>query len=323
MVQLAGPRPGDSVYDPCAGSGSLLTTAAAYVADRTDRVGDLDLFGQDVNRDDCTTARLNLMLHGIIHASVLPGDAITDPRHLTADGGMKRFVRVLTDPPFAVRCEPENASFPQQTRYGWSRTADLMFVQHILASLTPDGVGVVVAPNGVLFRGGAEGSIRRGMIDDGRIAAVIAIGRPLFPGTSVSAELLVLRGEAATRANERDVLFIDAEHEIDVTRSRTRLAPRSVERIATTFHTRREVPHFSRLVTIEEIAANGYSLTVGNYVDPRPPARETEYRRPAPGRRAGRRGRGTAGPVRCVRDRRGRSVRVRPARLHGLSRARI
>jgi len=111
------------------------------------------------------------------------------------------------------------------------------------------------------------------MIDDGRIAAVIAIGRSLLAGTSVPASLLVLRGEGATRAGERDVLFIDAEHEVVVTRSRTRLAPRNVERIATTFHARRQVPRFSRLATIEEVAAKGYSLSVGNYVDPRPPAR--------------------------------------------------
>ena len=103
---------------PLAGSGSLLTAAAAYVADRTGRVGDLELYEQDVNRDEYTTARLNLMLHGNAHPTVLSGDVMTGPRHLTADGDMRRFDRVLTHPPFAVRYESEKAGFLQQARYG-------------------------------------------------------------------------------------------------------------------------------------------------------------------------------------------------------------
>ncbi|PSL53276.1 type I restriction enzyme M protein [Saccharothrix carnea] len=273
LVRLADPQPGHSVYDPCAGTGGLLTAADTYVAERTGRRGALRLFGQEANEQACTIARLNLMLHGITNASVLLGDAIANPRHLSNAGGLKDFDRVLTNPPFGMRYGQEELSFPQQTRYGLSRLADLMFVQHVLASLTPDGVGVMVVPNGVLFRSGTEGRIRRGMVEDGRIAAAIAIGRNVFHGTSVPASVLVLRSEGAARASERDVLFINAEHEVDVTRSRTHLAPRHVERIATAFHERREIPHFSRLVSIEEITAKEFTLNVGDYIYPRPLAR--------------------------------------------------
>lgn len=273
MVRLADPQPGHSVYDPCTGTGGLLTAAEAYVAERTSRHGALHLFGLEVNEQACTIARLNLMLQGITNASVLVGDAITNPRHLNNAGDLEHFDRVLTNPPFGVQYPQEELGFPQQTRYGRSRLADLMFVQHVLASLTPDGVGVVVVPNGVLFRGGAEGRIRHGMVEDGRIAAAIAIGRNVFHGTSVPASVLVLRGEGAARASERDVLFINAEHEVDVMRSRSYLAPRHVEKIATAFHERREIHHFSRLVSIEEITTKEFTLNVGDYIYPRPPIR--------------------------------------------------
>jgi type I restriction enzyme M protein len=273
MIRLADPQPGQSVYDPCAGTGGLLTAAEAYVAERTGRHGALHLFGQEVNEQLGTIARLNLMLHGITGASVLVGDAITNPRHLTDAGDVERFDRVLTHPPFGVRYVPEELRVPQHTRYGLSRLADLMFVQHVLASLAPDGVGVMVVPNGVLFRGGAEGQIRRGMVEDGRIAAVIAIGRNVFPGTSVPAGVLVLRGAGAARSSRRGVLFINAEREVDAMRSRNQLAPRHVEKIATTFHEHVEIPHFSRWVSVEEITAKDFSLNIGNYLSPQPPTR--------------------------------------------------
>lgn len=273
MVRLADPRPDDSVYDPCAGTGGLLTAAAAYVTEQTGQHDTLHLFGQDVDVQACTFARLNLLMHGITDATVLSGDAIADPRHLTSAGSPKRFDRVLAEPPFGVRYAREEPVLPQQSRYGWSRSADLMFVQHVLASLAPDGVGVVVVPNGVLFRGGAEGHIRREMVTDSRIAAVIAIGGNVLHGTSIPACVLVLRGEEAARACNHDVLFIDAGKQVDVMRLRSYLAPRHIEKIANAFHGQEEIPHFSRLVPIDEIATNEFTLSIAKYVDLPPPTR--------------------------------------------------
>jgi type I restriction enzyme M protein len=273
MVRLADPQPGHSVYDPCTGTGGLLTAAEAYVAEHSGWRDALHLFGQEVNERAYTITRLNLMLRGLTDASVLRGDTITNPRHLTNTGDLRLFDRVLTHPPFGTRYKQEEPSFPQQSRYGWTRLADLMFVQHVLASLTSDGVGVIIVPNGVLFRGGAEGQIRRRMLEDGRIAAAISIGRNVFPGTSVPASVLVLRGEGAARASKGEMLFINAEQEVDVTRLRSHLAPRHVEKIATAFHEQTEIDHFSRLVSIEEIEAKEFALTVGDYTNPRPRTR--------------------------------------------------
>ncbi|MGY2088636.1 N-6 DNA methylase [Nocardia gipuzkoensis] len=268
MVQLADPEPGHSVYDPCVGTGGLLIAADAYVADRTGQTNALSLFGQDINQQTCTVARLNLLLHNITNATVRAGDALENPSYLDDSGSLQRFDRVVTDPPFSLK--GPRKPIPQHTRYGVSRLADLMFVQHVLASLTPDGVGVVTVPHGVLFRGGAEGQIRQGLLEDGRIAAVITLGRNIFHNTSIPAGLLVLRGEHSAKTSQRDVLFINAENELDVARAKNHLAPRHIERIATTFHSQEETDHFSRLVPIGEIASKEFNLNVSAYIDPPP-----------------------------------------------------
>lgn len=268
MILLANPQPGNSVYDPCAGTGGLLAAAEAYVAERTGQRDALRLFGQELNAQTSAIARLNLMLHGLSNVSVLPGNALISPCYLSDSERLEHFDRVVTHPPFGMRHVPETLAFPEQTRYGHSRLADLMFVQHVLASLAPSGVGVVVVPNGALFRGGVEGRIRRGIVEDGAIDAVISIGRNVFPGTSIPASLLVLRNGGTARAERSEVLFINAEHEVDVMRSRNHMAPRHVEKIATAYRQRREISNFSRSVSIEEIAAKEFSLNIGNYVSP-------------------------------------------------------
>ncbi|MET8800004.1 N-6 DNA methylase [Nocardia sp. NPDC004568] len=271
MVRLTDPQPGDSVYDPCVGTGGLLIAAEEYVESETGRDHAITVFGQDVVQQTCAIARLNLMLHGSVKVSIQRGDALINPSYHGSTGDLKQFDRVLTDPPFSLKYQQDMLRIPQHTRYGQSRVADLMFVQHVLASLTADGVGVIAVPNGVLFRAGDEGRIRREMVRDGRIAAVIALGRNLFHGTSIPACLLVVRGMAAAHAKAPDVLFINAEQEVDVTRSKTHLAPRHVEKIVTTYHEEREIRHFSRLVSVEEIASKEFDLNVSKYIDPQPP----------------------------------------------------
>ncbi|WP_174187415.1 N-6 DNA methylase [Nocardia barduliensis] len=266
MARLADPRPCDSVYDPCTGTGGLLIAAEAYVRDHTGQSDVLALFGQDASFEAPPIARLNLMMHGVTNASVLHGDALIKPSYRGTNGDLRRFKRVVTTPPVGLKFRPEMMRFPEQAWYGQSRTADLMFVQHVLASLASDGVGVVAVPYGVLFRGGDEGNIRSRIAREGRIAAVIELGRNLFYGTSVPICLLVLRG--AADSSDHHVLFINAEHEFETRRSKNYLAPRHVEKIAVAFRKRMEIPGFARMVSIEEIAANEFNLSVSNYIDP-------------------------------------------------------
>lgn len=276
MVRLVRPEEGQSVYDPFVGSGGMLVQAKEYVDEHTGKRAKLALFGQEMNRSTWGIARLNLLLHGVVDASVLCGDTLADPLHMVVDGQRKLFDRVLTNPPFSMNYHEQEVSYPERMRYGWTpgqgKRADLMNIQHVLAMLSPNGIGAVVTPHGVLFRGGVEAKIRRGIVDDGRLEAVIGIGPNVFHGTGIPACILVLRGMNGLPQGKRGkVLFINAEREVVTGRSQNRLEPRHVEKIVGAFRNWADIEGFSRVVSLDEIAANDFNLNIGRYVDASPP----------------------------------------------------
>ncbi|MEV5644033.1 class I SAM-dependent DNA methyltransferase [Streptomyces flaveolus] len=277
MVRLVRPQEGQSVYDPFAGSGGMLIQARQYIDEHGGEGTDLALFGQEVNSATWSTARLNLLLHGITDSSVLCGDTLADPLHSLEDGRLRRFDCVLTNPPFSMNYSEKKMRYPERMKYGWTpeqgKKADLMNVQHVLATLRPDGIGAVVTPHGVLFRGGAEAEIRRGIVEDARLEAVIGIGPNVFHGTAIPACILVLRGTNGTPADQRgQVLFINAEREVVTGRSQNRLEPQNVEKIVDAFREWADIPGFSRVVSLDEIVANDFNLNIRRYVDAGPPA---------------------------------------------------
>lgn len=268
MVNLVRPEPGQSVYDPFAGSGGMLVHAMEYVHERCGQDASLSLHGQEMNSFAWSTARLNLLLHGIDGGSILRGDTLAEPRHVGPDGRLMLFDRVLTNPPFSMKYSEKSMRYPERMRYGrLPSNADLMNVQHVLAVLRPYGIGAVVTPHGVLFRGGAEAEIRRGIVDDGRLEAVIGIGPNVFLGTAIPACVLVVRGsDGPPEGRTGRILFINAEHEVVTGRTQNYLAPQHVEKIVRTFHSGDEIPGFSRFTSIDEIARNNYNLNIRRYV---------------------------------------------------------
>jgi type I restriction enzyme M protein len=274
MVRLVEPHEGQSIYDPFVGSGSMLAQAKQYVDEHGEVGASLSLFGQEKNVSMSSIARLNLLLNGVTGGSILCGDTLERPMHTLADGHLRLFDRVLTNPPFSMSYDKKELKYPDRMKYGWtSKQADLMNVQHVLAVLRPEGVGAVVTPHGVLFRGGAEAEIRQGILEDCRIEAVIGIGANVFYGTALPACILVLRGKNGLPMDRRDsVLFINAEREVASGRTRNRLEPAHVEKIVQTFRERSEIPGFSRVVSLGEIAQNDFNLNIRRYVDASPPA---------------------------------------------------
>jgi type I restriction enzyme M protein len=278
MVRLVRPQEGQSIYDPFAGSGGMLIQARQYIDEHGGEGADLALFGQEVNSGTWSTARLNLLLHGITDSSVLCGDTLADPLHSLEDGRLRSFDCVLTNPPFSMNYSEKEVRHPERMKYGWTpgqgKKADLMNVQHVLATLRPDGIGAVVTPHGVLFRGGAEAEIRRGIVEDARLEAVIGIGPNVFHGTAIPACILVLRGTNGTPADDQrgQVLFINAEREVVTGRSQNRLEPHNVEKIVGAFREWADIPGFSRVVSLDEIAENDFNLNIRRYVDAGPSA---------------------------------------------------
>jgi type I restriction enzyme M protein len=274
MTELVAPREGDSVADPHAGWGGMLLQAARYVTEHGGHPTNLKLYGQEKNTAAWLTGRINLMLHGVTDAVVANTEPLAEP--LLADGyDLARFDRVLTVPPFSRSYLRHEVSHPERMRYGWvpegGKKADLMSIQHVLATLRPEGRAAVVAPHGILFRGGAEGEIRRGLIEDDRIEAVIGLGANVFYGTSIPTSVLVLKGTQGRPAGERgSVLFVDAQGEVTTGRSKNRLDAQHIARIAGVFHRREELPGFSRVVSLEEIREQDFTLNIRRYVDADP-----------------------------------------------------
>ncbi|MGW3007455.1 N-6 DNA methylase [Streptomyces sp. NPDC001219] len=275
LAELVRPQEGHSVYDPCAGSGGMLLQAAHHVDQHWGSEADLALYGQEKNDTAWFNGTLNLFLHSIRDASVSSSDCLANP--LLELGRLRQFDRVLTAPPFSMNYVGHEVSHPERMRYGWTpeggKKADLMFVQHALAVLRPDGVGAVVTPHGVLFRGGAEADIRRGLIEDGRLEAVIGIGPNVFHNTALPACILVLRGAQGLPTDRRGgVVFINAEHEVASGRQKNRLDPQHVEKIVEAFQGWKDVPGFARVVSLNDIAAHDFDLNIRHYIDADQPA---------------------------------------------------
>jgi len=285
MVRLVDPRKGMRVYDPCSGSGGMLIYAREHVAEHgtEEDARDLSLFGQENNGTTWAISKLNMVLHGINNADLENDDTLAAPRHVDDLGRLLRFDRVLTNPPFSQNYAKAGMERMERFSYGWTpetgKKADLMFAQHILAVLEPDGLGATVMPHGVLFRGGTEKDIRKGVIEDDRLEAVIGLASNLFYGTGIPACVLVLRGKAQRPAGRRGrVLFINADREYTAGRAQNYLDPQHVEKIVTAYKGYRDIPGFARVVSYGELADNDFNLNIRRYVDNTPPPEPQDVR---------------------------------------------
>ncbi|MFN9623428.1 MAG: N-6 DNA methylase, partial [Cyanobacteriota bacterium] len=196
LVRLIDPREGLRIYDPCSGSGGMLILSAEYVREHGGNPRNLGLFGQEDNGGVWSISKMNLLLHGIADADLRNGDTLAEPQH-TENGELMRFDRVITNPPFSQNYSQDGLPFKERFPYGFcpesGKKADLMFVQHMVAVLRPGGIVATVMPHGVLFRGGTERDIRRGLIEDDLLDAVIGLAPNLFYGTGIPACGVVLR----------------------------------------------------------------------------------------------------------------------------------
>ena len=169
MVRLAAPQEGMEIFDPCCGSGGMLIYSKNYVEEHGGNGRNLFLCGQDPSGSAWVICKMNMILHGITEkVQIECEDTLQHPKHLD-HGELKRFNRVITNPPFSMNYSREGLEFPERFRYGWcpqsGKKADLMFAQHMLAVLKPQEWSSTVMPHGVLFRGGAEKQIREGFLE--------------------------------------------------------------------------------------------------------------------------------------------------------------
>lgn len=270
LIELVKPQGGMSVYDPCLGTGGLLREASRYVAGNS-KADDpsLSLFGQEINEETLSIAKMHLAINGELDADLRRGNTLTDPLH-TTQVGLMQFDRVVANPPFAFSLHGDDLEHDPFNRFRYGipprNNADFAFIQHMIASLKPDAQMSVIAPHGVLFRGGRESKIRQGILEEDLLEAVIGLPPALFYLTEISAAILVInKNKCSERVGK--VLFINADQDFQRERRHNSLRPEDVLRITTTFNEFSDIERYSKVVDLDEIRANSFNLNIPRYAD--------------------------------------------------------
>ncbi len=272
LVQLVKPQAGMEIYDPTVGSGGFLIQSHQYVEEQGQDPNNLALYGQDSNGTVWSICIMNMILHNVTRFTIENADTLEDPQILD-HGQIRRFDRVLANPPFSQNYSRANVKFASRFREWCPETgkkADLMFVQHMLASLKADGHMATIMPHGVLFRGGKEKLIRELFINDDAMEAIISLPPGLFYGTGIPACVLVMNKNKPDALRGK-ILFINADREYAEGKNQNKLRPEDIEKIDFVFSQKLSIPKYSRLVDKSEIVEkHDYNLNIRRYVDNTP-----------------------------------------------------
>lgn len=270
LAKLVAPVPGDTICDPACGSGSLLIRAAEEVGS-----DNFALYGQEVNGATWALARMNMFLHAKDAARIEWCDTLNSPALVEGDHLMK-FDIVVANPPFSLdKWGAEHAGSDQYNRF-WrgvppKSKGDYGFITHMVEiARRQSGRVAVIVPHGVLFRGGSEGTIRKSLIDDNLLDAVVGLPANLFTTTGIPVAILVFdrsREEGGANETRKDVLFIDASKEFTPGKTQNVMDDAHISKIVETYRRRAELEKYSRRVSGEEIAHNEYNLNIARYVD--------------------------------------------------------
>ncbi|USS92724.1 type I restriction-modification system subunit M [Fructilactobacillus ixorae] len=258
-----------SLYDPAIGSGSLLLTTASHM-NNAEKKSSIKYYGQELITTTYNLARMNLLMHGIAYQNIVirNADTLTDdwPDGMV-DGidSPRLFDAVTANPPYSLRWDNTNREHDPRFKQGIApkSKADYAFLLHCLYHLKPDGRMVIVLSHGVLFRGGAEYQIRKNLLKDHNISAVIGLPKKIFTNTSIPTVILVL--EKQRQAD--DVLFIDASQGFEKVKNNNKLRQQDIEKIVSTYLNRMDVAKYAHVASMEEIINNDYNLNIPRYVD--------------------------------------------------------
>jgi type I restriction enzyme M protein len=293
ITELVEPQPGDDICDPACGSASLLMKCGQYIKHHHDSKK-YALFGQEAIGSTWALAKMNMFLHGEDNHKIKWGDTLRNPRLLNPDESLQHFDVVVANPPFSL--DKWGFESADDDKYGRFRRglpprtkADYAFILHMIETMKPKtGRMGVVVPHGVLFRGASEGRIRRKLIEENLLDAVIGLPEKLFFGTGIPAAILIFRKDKSLRhphASDRrtsdpdgshsresgnltnHVLFIDASREFRSGKNQNHLSRDHLNKILKTYKEGINVDKYAYLASLEEIEENGFNLNIPRYVD--------------------------------------------------------
>jgi len=281
IVNLLDPKEGMRICDPTCGSGGMLIESAHYVEKHHGNLKNISLYGQEKNIGTWSICKMNMLLHGFPDADIRKGDTIRAPK-LLVDGQLMLFDRVIANPPFSL--DKWGRDVAEQDGFGRFRhgvapktRGDFAFVQHMIATLNSKGKLGVVVPHGVLFRGAAEGAIRKAIIEEDLIEAVIGLPAALFYGTGIPAAILIINKDKPAERKGK-IFFVHAAEEYEQLKKQNKLRDRDLEKITRAVKEYADVDKYCRAVDVSEIAENDYNLNISRYIDTAPEEEEIDVK---------------------------------------------
>jgi type I restriction enzyme M protein len=281
LVSLLKPTAGMKIYDPTAGSGGMLIQTRNYLIGQGENAQNLSLYGQEMNLNTWAICKMSMFLHGVFNADIRKGDTLGDPQH-TRGGELMSFDRVIANPPFSLKKWGKDAADSDPYgRYPYGTppkdAGDLAFIQHMIASLNAEGKMGVVVPHGVLFRGSSEKDIRKGILEDDLLEAVIGLPSALFYGTGIPAALLIINKKKPVERKGK-VLFINSELEYQEGKNQNKLRDEDIQHIIDVYDAYEDEKRYSKVVSMDEIRENDYNLNIRRYADTSPPPEQFDVK---------------------------------------------
>lgn len=269
MTMIMDPQPGESVYDPTCGSGGLLLNCALHLKEEGKEYRTLKLYGQEINLITSAIARMNMFMHGIEEFRIVRGDTLAHPAFLYNDE-LQQFNVILANPPYSIKAWDQKAFMNDP--YGrniWGTPpqgcADYAFQQHIHKSLNKEnGRYAILWPHGILFRD-MEAEMRKKMVEEDQIEAVLGLGANLFYNSPMEAMILV--GNTNKPENRKGkILFINGKEDVIDNKGLAYLTDSHINKFYNTFKAYKDIPHYAKIATVEEILSNNGNMNINFYV---------------------------------------------------------
>lgn len=268
MAEILQPKPDESIYDPTCGSGGMLVKCLDFLRQKGEPWQGVKVFGQEINALTSSIARMNLYLNGVEDFSIVREDTLAHPAFVEGSH-LRKFDIVLANPPYSIKTWNREAFMNDK----WGRNflgtppqgrADYAFIQHIIASMNDEhGRSATLLPHGVLFRN-EEKDLRQKLVESDVVDCVIGLGPNLFYNSPMEACIIVCSNNKPEERKGK-MLMINAINEVVRQNAESKLLPEHIERMTKVYHSSTEIDGYSKLVSIDEVAAKDYNLNISLY----------------------------------------------------------